>query len=103
MLECVVIAKDLACRGRVNAATIENDAWCVEKQGVFSVIRDGDLDIYKILGMELEKCRKGISSELTRVRRERKRCSLTGRDIYSAVPTCRTGRLSMKRDGCPMI
>lgn len=50
MLECVVIAKDLAYRGRVNAATIENDAWCVEKQGVFSVIRDGDLDIYKILG-----------------------------------------------------
>lgn len=35
MLECVVIAKDLAYRGRVNAATIENDAWCVEKQGVF--------------------------------------------------------------------
>ena len=53
MLECVVIVKDLAYRGRVNAATIENDAWCVEKQGVFSVIRDGDLDIYKILGMEL--------------------------------------------------
>lgn len=26
-----------------------------------------------------------------------------GEDIYSAVPTCRTGRLSMKRDGCPMI
>ena len=47
-MECVVIAKDLAYRGRVNAATIENDAWCVEKQGVFSVIRDGDLDIYKI-------------------------------------------------------
>ena len=68
MLECVVIAKDLAYRGRVNAATIENDAWCVEKQGVFSVIRDGDLDIYKILGMELEKWRKGISSELTRAR-----------------------------------
>lgn len=45
MLECVVIAKDLAYRGRVNAATIENDAWRVEKQGVFSVIRDGDLDI----------------------------------------------------------
>ena len=63
MLECVVIAKDLAYRGRVNAATIENDAWCVEKQGVFSVIRDGDLDIYKILGMELEKWRKGISSQ----------------------------------------
>ena len=39
MLECVVIAKDLAYRGRVNAAIIENDAWCVEKQGVFSVIR----------------------------------------------------------------
>ena len=34
MLECVVIAKDLAYRGRVNAATIENDAWCVEKQGI---------------------------------------------------------------------
>ncbi len=33
MLECVVITKDLACRGRVNAATIENDAWCVEKTG----------------------------------------------------------------------
>ena len=47
MLECVVIAKDLAYRGRVNAATIENDAWCVEKQGAFSVIRDGNLDIYK--------------------------------------------------------
>ena len=103
MLECVVIAKDLACRGRMNAATIENDAWCVEKQGVFSVIRDGDLDIYKILGMELEKWRKGISSELTRARRERKRCSLMVKDIYCAVPTCRTGRSSMKRDGCPMI
>ena len=35
-------------------------------------------------------------------RRERKRCSLTGRDIYSAVPTCRTGRLSMRRDGLKM-
>lgn len=58
MLECVVIAKDLAYRGRVNAAIIENDAWCVEKQGVFSVIRDGDLDIYKILGMELENGEK---------------------------------------------
>ena len=55
MLECVVIAKDLTCMGRVNAAIINNDAWCVEKQGVFSVIRDGDLDIYKFLGLELEK------------------------------------------------
>lgn len=103
MLECVVITKDLACRGRVNAATIENDAWCVEKQGVFSVIRDGDLDIYKILGMELDKWRKGILSELTRARRERKRCSLMVKDIYCAVSICRTGRSSMKRDGCPMI
>ena len=103
MLECVVIAKDLTCMGRVNAAIINNDAWCVEKQGVFSFIREGDLDIYKILGMELEKWRKGISSELTRARRERKLCSLMGSDIYSAVPTCRTGRSSMKRDGCPMI
>ena len=102
-MECVVIAKDLAYRGRVNAAIINNDALYAEKQGVFSVIREGDLDIYKILGTELEKWRKGISSELTRARRERKRCSLTGRDIYSAVPTCRTGRSSMKRDGCPMI
>lgn len=58
MLECVVIAKDLAYRGRVNAATIENDAWCVEKQGAFSVIRDGNLDIYKILGMELKNGEK---------------------------------------------
>ena len=90
-------------QGRVNAAIIDNDALYVEKQGVFSVIRDRDLDIYKILGMELEKWRKGISSELTRARRERKRCSLMRRDIYSAVPTCRTGRSSMKRDGCPMI
>lgn len=103
MLECVVIAKDLAYRGRVNAAIINNDALYAEKQGVFSVIREGDLDIYKILGTELEKWRKGISSELTRARRERKRCSLMGRDIYSAVPTCRIGRSSMKRDGCPMI
>ena len=84
MLECVVIAKDLAYRGRVNAAIINNDALYAEKQGVFSVIREGDLDIYKILGTELEKWRKGISSELTRARRERKRCSLMGRDIYSA-------------------
>ena len=73
MLECVVIAKDLAYRGRVNAAIINNDALYAEKQGVFSVIREGDLDIYKILGTELEKWRKGISSELTRARRERKR------------------------------
>lgn len=39
MFECVVITKDLACMGRVNAAIIENDALCVDKQGVFSVIR----------------------------------------------------------------
>ena len=56
-----------------------------------------------IIVMELEIWRKGILSELIRARRERKRCSLTGWDIYSAVPTCRTGRLLMKRDGCPMI
>lgn len=37
MLECVVIAKDLAYRGRVNAATIENDAWCVENR-VYSAL-----------------------------------------------------------------
>ena len=61
-MECVVIAKDLAYRGRVNAAIINNDALYAEKQGVFSVIREGDLDIYKILGTELEKWRKGISS-----------------------------------------
>ena len=44
-MECVVIAKDLAYRGRVNAAIINNDALYAEKQGVFSVIREGDLDI----------------------------------------------------------
>ena len=77
MLECVVIAKDLAYRGRVNAAIINNDALYAEKQGVFSVIREGDLDIYKILGTELEKWRKGISSELTRARREQKLFFLT--------------------------
>ena len=102
---CVVIAKDLAYMGAgVNAAIINNDALYAEKQGVFSVIREGDLDIYKILGTELEKWRKGISSGLTRARRGTKALLFDGEGHFTpAVPTCRIGRSSMKRDGCPMI
>ena len=103
MLECVVIAKDLAYRGRVNAATIENDAWCVEKQGVFSVIRDGDLDIYKILGMELEKWRKGILSELIRARRERKRLLFDGEGHLLRRTDLPHRQIVNEKDGCPMI
>ncbi len=39
---------------------------------------------------------KGISSELTRARRNESAALLMVKDIYCAVPTCRTGRSSMK-------
>ena len=102
MLECVVIAKDLAYRGRVNAATIENDAWCVEKQGVFSVIRDGDLDIYKILRMELENGERYIIG-IDQSTQGTKALLFDGEGHLLRRTDLPHRQIVNERDGCPMI
>lgn len=45
MLECVVIAKDLAYRGRVNAAIINNDALYAENR-VYSALFEKGIWIF---------------------------------------------------------